>query len=503
MKKMTAYILTMAIIAAMLAGCEIKAEGTASLEQEITDAPVYSEAITAEVLPALNLDSVVLREEGTVPGSIDAQYRLPKLDADAPVTEQFNKWVDAIFRSWKYDLQWHSLENRSILEYMVFSERDILTVEFWVNGRESYFSSFSEGYPSEVPGSFCIDLHTKELLNIDGILERTGATREMLEDFIRRDQREKNFAYEDQEFGEIRDVEVFRDQMLSSDSLQNISVRMPIRYGGEFQLGILCNYYVDDSTGEAIAVEQDRRAMNFTYLYGMNDILGAPEVRSADAWVADGDAGTLKGEYLAEYIRPCLVSDEIDRGAFEAWELACFEEWKENVLTVYSDTPEELDRTLGYRAYVIGNVLTVMLTNEGGRNSMIWHQNPAASFDLTTGNQLGIQDILEITGISQDHLDTVIRNALNSYWETQRSENVDVAGMEACKEATLSKENLKKTEFTIWAGRDEQYALRSPGEVTVRIWIPYQILNINGIPTAEESFGYWHGEIWVPGMILR
>lgn len=223
----------------------------------------------------------------------------------------------------------------------------------------------------------------------------------------------------------------------------------------------------------------------------------------ASAWVTDGESGT---EGAFSYCLPSLTDSRFDTAAFRQWTDSCFAEWK-NAARYTSDG---IDKSLGYRAFVIGDVLSVMLTYEDSYRAGIWYTNPSICFSLSTGKRLELNDMMELAGIPMEQLPNMLTQMVQSIADSEERMYGSVEGIDEYHAAILTEENLAKTEFVLWPGNlsntrilssdADDSACYPAGRITLRVWIPYQITEINGIPTPEMRDGYMMNSVWIPGL---
>lgn len=500
MKKIVTLTMVLVMALSMLTACgrsssnekEIPIVQTEPM-QETTAKPETTEAPIPAVL---GLNSVVLREEGTVSGVMEATYRLPMLN-DAPnLSADFESWVNEAFDYWKHNIDWLSEDGKCDLDFKAAVYRNILSVDLLVNGSTRPFGKND--------GIFSVDLETGDELTVEGILSRAGATWEELEEYIR-EELKLGFAFEDTNYGSIQNIQAFREQELSSENLKNAAVHMSASMNGSIRFGVPQLYYINTESGTPTAKENPVDSCWYVYLNGFSPYAEAI-TEDASAWVADGEAGT---EGTFSYCLPRLTDDRFDTEAFNQWTESCFAEWKDS--TKY--TSDGLDRSLGYRAFVIGDVLSVMLTNENQYRARIWYTNPSICFSLTTGKRLELKEMMDIAGIPMEQLPDLLADFVESVADSEERIYGSVEGIEEYHKAILSEENLAKTEFVLWPG-DLSNTKSSPsdvddahcypaGHMTLRVWIPYQIAEINGVPTLEMRDGYMFNSIQIPGLEIR
>lgn len=502
MKKLIAFILLAAMMTAVLTGCGAKElpaaqnepTETAVIAEPLPEETEETEAVEVPAPAEPGLDTVVLREEGTVPGVVAAEYRLPKLDVDYPVAKEFEEWVDGVFDTWLESLEWYAEDGRCLLDYETAVYHDVLAVEFLVNGEETFFNSYSN--------KFSIDLRTNEELTVEGILDRAGATREQLEDFIRIDQKEY-FDFEDRECGYIQNAAVFREKMMSSENLKDITIQVSVQLKGTLQIGVPSTYYVDTTVSPAAAKADPCRTSCYSYLDDPRDLLGESEVRNAGEWIADGEKGTVETAFYAAYSLPSLISDKIDRNAFDTWVQNGLAEWTESAkhrLPESFDVVENNGMHLSYRAYVIGDVLSVMFTDDYGMCMDIRDNAPAISFDLTTGKPLQLQEVLQKAGFSAEQLYASAAGEMQRYWNWETENYGAAEGIEEAHAATVAKENLDQARFVIWPGDVDAY---KSGQVTLMVRDAYRLRVINGIPNVKMEAGGWSGNLFIAGLRIR
>lgn len=501
MQKGISLVLLAAMAVSALTGCGAKEELPAvqndqaeiMFTTEVEAAEIETkEAKTAEAeVPAvLGLGSVVLREEGTVPGVMEATYRLPMLNWGSSVAEAFESWVDEAFDYWKHNIDWLSEDGKSILDYKAAVYHNILSVELLVNGNSKLFG--------KTLGIFSIDLNSGEELTVDDVLSRAGVSWETLEAYIREEMK-NGFAFEDSYYGSAQNVQTFREQVLSSENLRNTTARMSVILNGEIQLFVPHIYYISTESGTPVAKEDTGYNVNVVYLNGFS-ALGGAVAEDASAWIADGETGTVEAEFSADYRMPKLVSDRIDQAAFDDWADACLSEWKESVGHRNPEYVSAEGMHLNYRAFVMENILSVILTDGEFMTDGIWENNASISFDLSTGKKMALNDILEKAGFPMEQLYSQAEEILQSTWRSEDVAYGTIAEIEECRAAALTKENLDKSEFTLWPGDVDAYMA---GLVTLRIRMPYSISNVNGIQTAEAGEGHMRRNILVPGLNLR
>lgn len=290
MKKFIALTLTVVMIAFILTACGDKIAPTSQTEPEAT--PV-TKPVSAQEL-------ISLREQGTIPGSVDARYMLPKLNMDSPAAKEFDEWVDKAFADWKSNLNRFAEDQRTQLNYAVGIYNDILAVEFLVNGEDASFES--------CPEKFSLDLRTNEALTVEGLLERAGATREQLEKYIRADQ-QVAFDWEDSEYGEIENIAAFREKMLSSENLKDITVHLSPRLEGVVQIGIPHPFYIDANRDSAVAREYLAPLECYTYIRDLTDLCNIPvtEAENMDAGASEAENGF--DAIRSEIAEACKITD--------------------------------------------------------------------------------------------------------------------------------------------------------------------------------------------------
>lgn len=465
---------------------EVEATEVEATEIETKEA----ETTEAEDPSVLGLGSVILREEGTVPGVMEATYRLPMLNWDSSVAEAFESWVDEAFDYWKHNIDWLSEDGKSNLDFKAAVYRNILSVDLLVNGSTRPFGKND--------GIFSIDLETGEELTAEGILSRSGATWEELEEYIREELR-LGFAFEDTNYGWIQNIQAFREQELSSENLKNAAVHMSASMNGSIRFGVPQLYYINTESGTPTAKENPVDSCWYVYLNSFS-VFGGAVAEDASAWIADGETGTVEAEYPADYRMPKLVSDRIDQAAFDDWANACLSEWKESVGRRNPEYVSAEGMHLNYRAFVMENILSVILTDGEFMTDGIWENNASISFDLSTGKKMALNDILEKAGFPMEQLYSQAEEILQSTWRSEDVAYGAIAGIEECRAAALTKENLDKSEFTLWPGDVDAYMA---GLVTLRIRMPYSISNVNGIQSAKAGEGHMRRNILVPGLNLR
>lgn len=176
----------------ILTACGNKTETvppTASAEQTQHIQPVQkeqqkqiTEADTQSVIQPLEgfyQDYVSLDREGDIEYDLPADYRLPKLNMEGEITEEFQNWTDAMLAGFPKTLDYYvdRLETEEMhVDYRCGISDDILTVTIGLNGYP--FDCWSDAIES-----FTIDLHTGQQLTLDGFVERYG-TWEQMEDFL-------------------------------------------------------------------------------------------------------------------------------------------------------------------------------------------------------------------------------------------------------------------------------------------------------------------------------
>lgn len=502
MKKLIALTLTIVMTASMLAGCGAKIEPAPQTE------PVSETTEAAETVPAtepeaeaavpqsdVNMQSCVsLREEGDIPGSIEAHYRLPKLDLETPAAQEFAEWVDDVFGRWESTLEWNAENNQCYLDYKVGIYYDILCVEFMIGPKDAIYTPF---------GAFSIDLHTNDKLTVEAMLDRAGATREQLEDHIRKEIKKQIFDWEDEYAGQIQGVAAYREKMLTSENLQDLTVQVLASLNGSFQIGVNGTYYVEKGNGAAVAKEALPPRICYAYVNDFLDLCDEPEVLDAGKWIADGETGTVKAQFPADYRLPKLIADQIDRDAFDKWVQDYLDSWKEAVMFRWPESADIIENNgmhLSYNAFVVGDVLSVMFISGDDINQDVSDRMPSISFDLNTGKKLELSDILEKTGMSLETVYSSIEAGMQTRWHQEAVYLKNLVGGEEAQQATLTRENLAQTQIVLWPGAPYDY--RS-GQVTLFVWEPYTVKWNDDVSTAVPGGGSWARNIVVPGLNIR
>lgn len=145
-------------------------------EEQITEADAQS---VIQPLGSYYQDYVSRDREGDIEYDLPADYRLPRLNMEGKIAEEFQAWTDALLAGFPRTLDYYV--NRWDMEEMHIDYRcgisdDILTVTIGLNGHPF------DCWP-DAPESFTIDLRTGQQLTLDGFVERYG-TWEQLEDFL-------------------------------------------------------------------------------------------------------------------------------------------------------------------------------------------------------------------------------------------------------------------------------------------------------------------------------
>lgn len=250
------------VFAAMLilTACSNKTETvspTASAEQTQQIQPVQktqeeqvTEADTQLVIHPLEgyyQDCVSLGREGDIEYNLPVDYRLPKLNMEGEITQEFQSWTDAMLAGFPKTLDYYvdRWEMEEIhVDYRCGISDDILTVTIGLNGHSL------DCWP-DAPDSFTIDLHNGQQLTLEGFVERYG-TWEQMENFMVRFLIKYHMGNEDPRSSDPTPLSEAYIQILSAENLKQSAITLDA-YDELFPIVIRVPYYfynIHDNSGQ-------------------------------------------------------------------------------------------------------------------------------------------------------------------------------------------------------------------------------------------------------------